>query len=262
LKRKIVPEKYCVPAVRFNFQELFTAANLSCFLNEKHSGYATLACVLRNAMFVLTLAAAPSIPAATVWDGPLITYSQPSPDPTQAVDQDRITPDVWLTRAASKGLFNVFSETNATALSPTNTEWAFGALTNYASLHYTNWLAWLNGASPTTLVGQQATVHLITDDIYISIKITLWNSGGSGGFAYQRSTPTPPNLSEASINNGQFSFSYTADTGVSYVVQSSTNLVDWASLETNVAPGSPVLFTDILDPSGASFYRVGRLPNP
>jgi hypothetical protein len=217
---------------------------------------------LKILMFVLMWAPMPPIHAATVWEGPLISYDQPSPNPTQATNQDRITPDVWLTRAASKGLFNAFSETNATTFSPTNTEWAFGTLTNHASLHFTNWLAWLNGASPTTLVGQQAVVHLITDDIYISIKITLWNSGGSGGFAYQRSTPTPASLSGAGINSGQFTFNYTADAGISYVIQSSSNLVDWTSLATNVASGSTVLFTDAINPSGAGFYRVGRLPNP
>ena len=213
-------------------------------------------------MCAMALAITPLIHAAIVWDGPLITYNQPSSDPTQATNQDRISPDVWLTRAASKGLFNAFFETNATALSPTNTEWAFGAITNYASLHYTNWLAWLNGASPTTLVGQQAVVHLITDDIYISIKMTLWNSGGSGGFAYQRSTPTLASLSGAGINQGWFTFNYTAEAGVTYVVESSSNLVDWVSLETNVATGSQVLVSNAFDPTGASFYRIGRLPGP
>ena len=213
-------------------------------------------------MVVLSLAMVPLNHAATVWNGPLITYSQPSSNPTLATNQDRITPDVWLTRAASKGLFNAFYETNATALSPTNTEWAFGTLENYDSLSYTNWLAWLNGASPTMLVGQQAVVHLITDDIYISIQFTNWASGGNGGFAYKRSTPTPASLSEAGINNGQFIFNYTADAGISYVVQSSSNLVDWVSLSTNVASGSPVPFTDAINPSGAAFYRVGRLPGP
>ncbi len=215
-----------------------------------------------TAAVFLLLAGASVLHAATVWNGSLITYTQPAADPTQAANQDRITPDVWLTRAASKGLFNAFYETNATTFSPTNTEWALGALTNYASLHYTNWLAWLNGASPVTLVGQPVVVHLITDDIYLSVKITLWNSGGSGGFAYQRSTPTPASLSGTSINNGQFTFSYTADAGISYVVQSSTNLVNWISLSTNVAPGGSVPFTNAVNLTGATFYRVVRLSNP
>ena len=227
-----------------------------------HPGPPTLVRVLKVLVFFMTLAMTPMIRSATVWSGPLFTYNQPSPNPTQATNQDRITPDVWLTRASSKGLFNAVAETNATTFSPTNTEWAFGTLTNCASLHYTNWLAWLNGASPVTLVGQPAVMHLVTDDIYISVKFTLWNSGGSGGFAYQRSTPTPASLSGAGINNGQFTFSYTADAGISYVVQSSTNLVDWVSLATNVASGSPVPFTDAANPTGAGFYRVGRLPNP
>jgi hypothetical protein len=247
---------------RFNFQEPFATSSLLLVVNEEYSGCRTLVCMLSKFMFVLALASMPLAHAATVWNGPLITYNQPSPDPTQAANQDRITPDVWLTRATSKGLFNAFSETNATAFSPTNMEWAFGTLTNYASLPYTNWLAWLNGASPVTLVGQQAVVHLISDDIYISIQFTFWAAGGSGGFAYQRSTPTPANLSGASINNSQFSFTYTADAGVSYVVQGSSNLVDWVSLATNVAPGSLVQFTNTLNQDGANFFRVGRLPNP
>ena len=231
-------------------------------MHEKRHCCPKLVRVLRNILFVLALAVEPLSHATAVWDGPLLTYAQPSSDPTQATNQDRITPDVWLTRAASKGLFNAFYETNATAFSPTNTEWAFGTLTNYASLHYTNWLAWLNGASPVTLVGQQLVVHLISDDIYLSMQITFWSAGGSGGFTYQRSTPTPINLSGAIINNGQFSFNYTADAGVSYVVQSSTNLVDWVSLATNVASSSPMFFTNTFNSTGANFYRVSSLTSP
>jgi hypothetical protein len=219
-------------------------------------------CFLRHVAFGLALAVAPSVHAGTVWNGPLVTYNQPSPDPTQSSNQDRITPDVWLTRAASKGLFNAFYETNATALSPANTEWAFGTLTNYASLHYTNWLEWLNGASPATLVGQQVVLHLISDDIYISLQITLWNSGGSGGFAYQRSTPPPASLLGTAIYNGQFTFSFGTDAGFSYIVQSSTNLLNWVPVVTNTASGSSVTVSNSFDSSGAKFYRVERLPNP
>jgi hypothetical protein len=211
---------------------------------------------------ILILAGVPLLHAAVIWNGPVFTYNQPTPDPTQASNQDRITPDVWLTRAASKGLFNAIAETNATAFSPTNTEWALGTLTNCISLHYTNWLPWLNGQSPTTLVGQPVVVHLIPDDIYISMKFTLWNSGGGGGFAYQRSTPSLVELFAAGITNGQFTFSYPADAGTSFVIQSSTNLVDWSALATNVGGGSSVTFSGPIIATGAKFYRVGRQSNP
>lgn len=199
--------------------------------------------------------------AATIWTGPLYHYSQPAPDPTQAANQDRITADVWLTRATSKGLFNAVYETNATALSPTNTEWAFGALTNYGSLHFTNWLAWLNGKSPTTLVGQPAVVHLISDDIYLSIQFTAWSAGGSGGFAYDRSTPAPATLFGAGVSGDQFYFNYRADPGFTYVIQGSTDLANWVPLSTNATPGNPVQFFNSINVGGIGFYRIIRFPN-
>src|SRR5213596_4332291 len=73
--------------------------------------------------------------AATVWNGPVITYTQPSPDPTQAANRDQLTPHVSLTRAATSGMFNGVTETFYTHnLSPADTEWAVGALTNYVTL--------------------------------------------------------------------------------------------------------------------------------
>ena len=213
-----------------------------------------------GAVLALLMVGSVSI-AATIWTGPLIVYSQPAPDPTQATNQDRITTDVWLTRATSKGLFNAVYETNATVLSPTNTEWAFGTLTNYGSLHYTNWLAWLNGKSPTTLVGQPAVVHLISDDVYLSIQFTTWSAGGSGGFAYDRSTPAPASLLAANADGGQFCFSYSADHGFAYVIQGSTDLVNWVSLATNTVPGNPVLFSNSMASSRMGFYRVARFPS-
>ena len=44
-------------------------------------------------------------------------------------------------------------------------------------------------------------VHLISDDIYIDIKITSWESGSNsgGGFSYERSTN--PNLSAGFLKN-------------------------------------------------------------
>src|SRR3569623_172644 len=96
--------------------------------------------------------AAFSSEAGLVWTGPSMTYSQPAFDPTQATNQDRITPKVWLTRALSQGLFNAFSETQAGLVSSADTEWAFGTADQYASLTFTNWLGWLGAQSPTNLV--------------------------------------------------------------------------------------------------------------
>lgn len=186
----------------------------------------------------------------------MITYNQPTPDPTQVSNQDRITPVVWLTRATSKGLFNAYSETSAGTLSPADTEWAFGTVTNYASLHYTNWLAWLNGASPTTLVGKQAMLHLISEDIYISIQFTFWASGNTGGFTYQRSTSPALVLSAASASNGQFSFNYNANPDFTYIVECSPDLLSWAPLATNVASTNVIFFADPVNPAGTKFYRV------
>jgi len=73
--------------------------------------------------------------------------------------------------------------------------------------------------------------------------------------------PAPVSLSAAAVSSGLFSFSYSATPGLAYVVQSSSNLVNWLPLTTNTAAGGTVPFSN---PAihGAEFYRVGLLPNP
>ncbi|MDB6110495.1 MAG: Repeat family protein [Pedosphaera sp.] len=66
----------------------------------------------------------------------------------------------------------------------------------------------------------------------------------------------------ASVNNGQFTFDHTADAGLRYVVENSTNLISWSSLKTNTATSNSVHVTDSFQVNGLKFYRVGRLPNP
>jgi len=51
-----------------------------------------------------------SLQAATVWNGPILSYTQPSLDPAQPANQDRLTANVWLTRASSSGLFDAATE--------------------------------------------------------------------------------------------------------------------------------------------------------
>ncbi len=130
---------------------------------------------------------------SAVWNGPVITFTNlPGSDWTQAANQDHLTANVWLTRKITKGLFNAASEGGyAHSVSPADTEWALGLLVNSASLTYTDWETAYGGqfVLAGNIVGQNAVLHLITDDIYLAIKFTAWG-GSSGGFTYERTTAT------------------------------------------------------------------------
>ncbi|MGA3285309.1 MAG: Ig-like domain-containing protein [Verrucomicrobiota bacterium] len=75
--------------------------------------------------------------------------------------------------------------------------------------------------------------------------------------------PVPVTLSVPLQPAANFQFSYSANAGLSYVVQRSTNLLaNWIPLATNLAGSSSVTFTDINVTVNPAFYRVGLLPNP
>ena len=127
-----------------------------------------------------------------IWTGPAITFSKDAgADWTLTQNQDRITDQIWLTRATTKGPLNIKSEASFShSLSPVGTEWAYGTTANYATLTYQDWDSWAGGPAggPPSTVGKDAVLHLINENIYIDIKFTSW--GGSGGqFSYVRSTP-------------------------------------------------------------------------
>jgi hypothetical protein len=133
---------------------------------------------------------------ADIWNGPSISFTNlVGSDPTLAANQDRLTLNVWLTRGPTRGLYNAAVETSYSSLSPVGTEWASGALADYASLNYQTWVVW-NGNHPPSMLGQDAVLHLIQDDVYLAIQFTSWNIG-AGGFSYMRSTSTVPEPSAA-----------------------------------------------------------------
>ncbi|MCF7733147.1 MAG: PQQ-dependent sugar dehydrogenase [Akkermansiaceae bacterium] len=133
--------------------------------------------------------------APVIWNGPLITFSKAAgADWTQAENQDRITDQVWLTRASSQGPFNIRAEASFThSLSPVGTEWAYGTTAAYDTLTYQDWETWTGGPTtgPPDTVGRDAVLHLINEGIYLDIKFTSWGIGSPGGgqFTYIRSTP-------------------------------------------------------------------------
>lgn len=78
-------------------------------------------------------------------------------------------------------------------------------------------------------------------------------------------TPIPVNVSSPQWTSPtSFQFDYSANIGLRYVVQRSTNLTAsvWTGLITNTADSNPMPFMDMTAPPTAAFYRVSRLPNP
>ena len=138
----------------------------------------------------------------TVWNGPLMTFNKQNYDsPSSENSQDRITDLVWLTRGNRNVLYNAKTESSASAYSsPADTEWAEGNTNNLAGLVFSNFksAAPQNNGSANILgmVGKSYVLHLITENIYIDLKILSWQDGKSGGgFSYTRSTD--PSLSAA-----------------------------------------------------------------
>jgi len=69
-------------------------------------------------------------------------------------------------------------------------------------------------------------------------------------------------LSAPIITNGQFRFNYTANAGLKYVVQNSSNLASWVPVRTNTASGSNEEFGEAFDVQSLRFYRIERVQDP
>lgn len=64
------------------------------------------------------------------------------------------------------------------------------------------------------------------------------------------------------ITNGQFVFNHTANPGLRYAVENTTNFTTWSPVATNTAASNSVEVSDSFQVGNLRFYRVGRLPNP
>ena len=104
-------------------------------------------------------------------------------------NQDRLTLNVWITRGNGGGqIYNAAISENADKVnSPVGTEWAIGNLDDVSSLSFGAFRATVT--KPKNVVGKNLVVHLIKDDVYLSLKFTSWSGGKKGGFSYERSTP-------------------------------------------------------------------------
>ncbi len=147
----------------------------------------------------VVLSLCPIAKSQTVWDGPPIIFTRPDEaDWTLEKNQDRITDIVWITRKNTLGIFNIATESGYTDSSPADTEWAYGSADDWPDLTFQTWVEWAKFNPPAT-IGQEAVVHLISQDIYIDITFLSWTCcANGGGFSYERSTPAdcPSDLDE------------------------------------------------------------------
>jgi hypothetical protein len=165
---------------------------------------------------VAALMSTSAIPAQTVWSGYSFSFTKASfTDPLFAVNQDRITNNVWVTRGNNQGIYNIHDEViydELTHTSPAGTKWATYinnptkniAATNYSNLVFADWIPAYGGQGgmslPTRLTGGPAVVHLVADNIYLDLQFTDWASNGGGGFSYNRS-PAPVSVNPSGDYN-------------------------------------------------------------
>ena len=142
-------------------------------------------------LLVSMLSGIGSFHAQDIWDGPSLLFSKAAfANWTEPENQDRITENVWITRADTRGIFNFrLEESYTNDFSPQDTEWAFGTTDELDMLSFTDWETAVN-QNPPASVDQPMVVHLISEDIYIDLVFRSWGQGGGSGgsFSYERST--------------------------------------------------------------------------
>jgi len=164
---------------------------------------------MKKIVFLITilLLSINALYSQTIWSGPTTTFTKVGgADWTLEANQDRITDNVWITRASSQGIFNIVTEANYTPPSPADTEWAFGTTADIGSLTFDTWVI-THGNAPSSMINENVVLHLITDDIYIDITFLTFTNGGAGaGFSYERSTPPPLSTKDIEIDNDLYVF--------------------------------------------------------
>ena len=125
---------------------------------------------------------------SNIWNGPIKFFEKKdNTNQLEKTNQDSITENVIITRGNNGGqIFNIAKENEADKYkSPIGTEWAIGSLNQIDSLVFKDFRL---AVKPQYVVGKKLVLHLIEEDIYLSVEFKSWSSGKKGGFSYERST--------------------------------------------------------------------------
>jgi len=149
--------------------------------------------------FTLTLA------REVAWDKPA------DADHTLPINQDCITDDVCITRASSKTIFNIVSETEATPSSPAGTEWALGRTQDVEPGDYDTFTKTVS-SDPRSAIGETLSLHLTGTDLYYDVVLTDWGTGSEGaGVSWRRTRALVPGCTRS--GNTNYDARATADHG-------------------------------------------------
>jgi hypothetical protein len=168
-----------------------------------------------------------------------------------------LPPTVSLTNPAAGSVFAAPAKVTLQASAAASS----GTVTNVQFLAGTSVVANVTAAPFTAVANNLAAGS------YTLSAIAMDNNGTAATNQVPITVVTPvPVLASAPqrVAPGQFRFSFTGNTGLSYFIQSSTNLFSptWTTLATNQATSGSIDFTDLNATQNTEFYRVGRLPNP
>lgn len=136
-----------------------------------------------------SIAELPTPDTREVWTGAMLTFEKTAGTSAQdAANQDRITDEVWITRANDGGeIYNAKTENGFDkGSSPQGTQWAIGNIDNIDNLSFKSFRDAVD--KPKNVVGKNLVLFLTQEEIFITVKFTQWTEGKGGGFAYERST--------------------------------------------------------------------------
>ena len=148
----------------------------------------------------------PNPDGAVLWSGADVYYEKDDyTDYTS--NQDKLTDFVWLTRQDERGLYNSIYENSYDNYDngPVGTKWAFGSLSDYASLEYASWRPLLVQVLLICLISQWLCIcrgkHLFSTYF---LKLDIKRQGG--GYSYVRTSPDGLEPDPNSINEYSYSF--------------------------------------------------------
>lgn len=125
-----------------------------------------------------------------------------------------------------------------------------------------------NGITLTTNAGSLTYSNLASVTDQISYTITDGHGGSTTGIVNVvniGSSPSAQFTNSPSANATSATLHFVGTPGWPYYLERSTNLVDWATISTNVAPPSGLVehtdnFQDLAEPASAAFYRLRWAP--